>query len=108
MEEVKTHEILNSDGTGDFGYALFALRNGKKVARKGWNGKGMWIVLSEGYKELPVDSVWNEHNKQVAIDNGGTVTVSPYITMKTADNKIKPGWLASQNDMLAEDWEIIK
>jgi hypothetical protein len=91
----------------DFGDAIRALKSGKKVARSGWNGKGMWLTLSPGYKNLKAETFWAPHNKQVAIDNGGTATVLPYITMKTAQNEILCGWLASQTDMLSEDWEVI-
>jgi len=83
-----------------FGLAIEAMKKGNKVARVGWNGKGMWIVISDGYKNLNVEQVWNEHNKQIAVANGGTVDIAPYITMKTADNKVQPGWLANQADIL--------
>lgn len=66
-----------------FGSALLYLRDGKRVAREGWNGKGMWIAL-----QVP-----DEHSKMSL----------PYIYMKTADDKLVP-WLASQTDILANDW----
>lgn len=66
-----------------FGTALLYLRDGKRVAREGWNGKGMWIAL-----QIP-----DEHSKMSL----------PYIYMKTADDKLVP-WLASQTDILANDW----
>lgn len=91
----------------DFGLAIRALKNGKKVAREGWNGIGMWLALSVGTSALPADKFWNPHNKAFAESNGGTAEVLSVITMKTADNKILMGWLASQTDMLAEDWVIL-
>lgn len=90
-----------------FGQAIEALKAGKRVARQGWNGKGMWLALSAGTPALPAENFWNPHNKQFAIDNGGTAEVLSVITMKTADGKILMGWLASQTDMLAEDWTIL-
>lgn len=76
----------------DFGEAIKALKEGKSVARKGWNGKGMFLYLIEyGYGEY-------EHEP----------TITSSIAMKTAQNTIVIGWLASQTDMLAEDWEIVK
>ena len=95
---------------GSFGYAIVAMENGYKVARKGWNGKGMWITISDNLqgKKLEADRFWNPHSKQAAIDNGGTMEVLPTIIMKTADNWILMGWLASQTDILAKDWEIVK
>ena len=91
-----------------FGLAIEALKMGKKVARAGWNGKGMWLTLSPGAEDLPAERFWAKHNREFAESNGGTATVSPYITMKTADNKIQSGWLASQTDMLAEDWQVVE
>lgn len=90
-----------------FGLAIEAMKNGAKVARTGWNGKGMFISLSPGTKDLPAANFWNPHNRDFAIDNGGVADVLPCFTMKTADDKILMGWLASQTDMLAEDWQII-
>lgn len=91
----------------DFGQALHALRNGERVARAGWNGKGMWLAYSPGSPALPADKFWAGLNRRFAEENGGTAEVLPSITMKTADNKILMGWLASQTDMLAMDWEIV-
>jgi hypothetical protein len=90
-----------------FGEAIEALKNGKRVQREGWNGKNMWLALSVGTDALPAEKFWNPHNKQFATENGGTAEVLSVITMKTADNKILMGWLASQTDMLAEDWCIL-
>ena len=67
----------------DFGKAIAALKSGKFVARQGWNGKGMWLGL-----QVP-----DAHSKMTL----------PYIYMKTAQDDLVP-WLASQTDMLAEDW----
>lgn len=92
----------------NFGQAIEALKNGKKVARQGWNGKGMWLALSVGTPALPADKFWNPHNAKFAEENGGSAEVLSVITMKTADNKILMGWLASQTDMLAEDWCIVE
>lgn len=94
----------------DFGWAIRQMKNGKRVARKGWNGKGMWlcIPLVDGPKEIPAQSVWGKPNAEYAEQNGGTVKVMPYITMKTADGAIVMGWLASQTDMLAEDWSLVE
>lgn len=90
-----------------FGDAIQALKNGCRVTREGWNGKGMWLALSVGNPSLPAANFWNPHNKEFAEQNGGQAEVLSVITMKTADNKILMGWLASQTDMLAEDWIIL-
>lgn len=92
-----------------FGLAIEALKMGKKVARAGWNGKGMWLTLScASAKIVKAEDIWAPHNKAFAIANGGEVQVDPYITMKTAQNTIQSGWLASQADMLAEDWQVVE
>lgn len=93
----------------DFGDAIRAMKSGKKVARKGWNGKGMWLCvpLCDGPKEIPADKIWGKPNADYANQNGGTAKVMPYITMKAADGSIIMGWLASQTDMLSDDWMIV-
>ena len=92
-----------------FGLALEALKMGKKVARAGWNGKGMWLSLScHGSREIPAENFWSPHNAEFARQNGGKATVLPSITIKTATGEILMGWLASQTDMLAEDWRIVE
>ena len=90
-----------------FGLALEALKKGKAVARVGWNGKGMFLAYSPGAKALPAEKFWATKNREFAVANGGTADVLPCITMKTATGEILMGWLASQTDMLAEDWEIV-
>lgn len=77
----------------NFGAALHGLKAGEKVARAGWNGKGMWLQL------VPADmyTVYFANTP----DN-----VLPWIGMKTADNSFVP-WLASQTDLLAEDWTVV-
>lgn len=93
-----------------FGDALHYLKLGRKVARAGWNGKGMWLSLSgplEGRK-IHADSFWSENNTDYANEQPGSLaTVLPCITMKTATGDILMGWLASQTDMLAEDWVVV-
>ena len=101
--EVPTWEIVSPFG---FDTAIKAIKAGHKVQRQGWNGKGMFIAYSPGAEALPADRFWNPHNKAFAESNGGTADVLPCVTMKTADNKILMGWLASQTDMLANDWML--
>lgn len=90
-----------------FGMAIEAMKRGKKVARKGWNGKGMYLWI------LPAASVKAEwckepHLKTLAEQNGGEVECIGSVRMKTADGKVLTGWLASQTDMLAEDWTVVE
>lgn len=76
----------------NFGQAIEALKAGKKVQRDGWNGKGLTLEL-----QMP-----DAHSKMTL----------PYIFMRyPSDAKTTPGaavpWLASQTDVLAEDWRIV-
>lgn len=85
-----------------FGGALSALKAGEKVARRGWNGKNLFIFLVPG-SEFKV----NRPPLLGIYEEGTEIKYQPHIDMKTADNTIVP-WLASQSDLLAEDWEIVK
>ena len=80
--------------TMDFGDAIRALKQGSRVARDGWNGKGMWLKL---VPESLADAVAFQHEALYA---------APWVGMKTADQKFVP-WLASQTDVLAEDWTVV-
>ena len=93
-------------GNLSFSHALFYLKRGYRIAREGWNGKDMWLSLSSG-GFVPSSKFWSPHNARFAKEQGGDAEVLDVITMKTADNKILMGWLASQTDLLAEDWRII-
>lgn len=83
----------------NFGTAIEALKTGKRVHRSRWNGKGMWLALVEGYDYNP------DKGKATAFALG--CSKLPWIGMKTADNCFVP-WLASQTDVLAEDWQILE
>ena len=84
-----------------FGMAIDAMRKGLKVARTGWNGKGMFLFLVPGstfkVSRPPLLGIYPE---------GYEVSYCPHIDMKTADEKVVP-WLASQTDVLAEDWCLV-
>lgn len=90
-----------------FSKAMDAARMGARIARAGWNGKDMWACMGEGSPSLPASSFWNRHTRKFAEDNGGSAEVLPYMILKTADNKIVMGWLASQTDMFADDWVVL-
>lgn len=91
----------------DFGWALRQLKANRKVARTGWNGNGMWLSLTGARTCVPAENFWSEPNREYAKANGGWANVLPAITMKTASGEILMGWLASQTDMLATDWELV-
>lgn len=92
----------------DFGKAIEALKAGRMVGRSGWNGKGMYLyyVPANNYPAQTevAKSYWS--NKGTGTHESGVplVPYSAYIAMKTAQENVVP-WLASQTDVLAEDWE---
>jgi hypothetical protein len=99
------------DGCMTFGLAIEALKMGKKVARIGWNGKDMWLAYMSGMSLPPFGSQIegkkvNDRTAELIGEDTPLVTL-PYIAMWTADQKWLPGWLASQTDILAEDWVIV-
>lgn len=85
----------------NFGEALEGLKGGMCVARKGWNGKGMFLFLVPGstfqVNRAPLNEIYPE---------GTTINYHAHIDMKTATGEIVP-WLASQTDVLAEDWDLV-
>lgn len=91
----------------DFGDALERLKAGDRVTRAGWNGKGTWIALSPGFTLTP-ERVFSEP-VAAAIDASvtGVGTFRPYLMMRTVDDEYVP-WVASQTDILADDWEIAR
>ncbi len=106
----------------NFGHAIEAVKRGLLVGREGWNGRGMAVYLNKGSVDgkrfglmedgrpaegdlLTVDGV---PLRFFELGDTGTCTRLPNINMRTASGAIITGWLASQTDMLAEDWEVIK
>jgi hypothetical protein len=93
----------------NFGQAIEALKLGRRVAREGWNGKNMFLFLLPAGK-VPIAAITDPALREVVkTELGGSDTFDAYgsIRMFTADKKILTGWLASQTDMLAEDWVIL-
>lgn len=92
-----------------FSYALDALKHGEEVTRDGWNGRGMYLFLSANnptqHRSWPTPYRVAEDGPPVAI-NADRFHLEPHIVMKTADNKFVP-WLASQTDILANDWIVL-
>jgi hypothetical protein len=86
----------------NFSEALECLKKGYRLARTGWNGKGMFIFLVNGsnfkVNREPLMSILGE---------GAEVTYQPHIDMRTVDGSIAV-WTVSQMDVMADDWEIVK
>ena len=85
----------------DFGKALQALKEGKRVSRAGWNGKGMSLFLVPG-SQFKV----NREPLLSMLGEGTVVDYHAHVDMKTAQGYVVP-WLCSQADMLADDWDIV-
>jgi hypothetical protein len=85
----------------DFSAALVNIRQGQKVARAGWNGKNMFVFLVPGstfqVNRPPLLGIYPE---------GAEINYHAHIDMRTADGQVVP-WVASQTDLLAEDWHIV-
>lgn len=91
-------DMIEAEAETDFGTALLLLKEGHKVSRKGWNGKGMFLYY--------VPDASYPSRTEIAKEMGETVPYQAYIAMKTVDNTIVP-WVASQTDILSEDWVIL-
>lgn len=111
-------EELTIGELGSFGQALKSIQRGRLVARQGWNGKGMFI-FQRPEDSLPTDMIVNQvkslpesFKRWVANNHGDSETdrikFTAYLCMKTADGTVVNGWLASQTDMLANDWMIFE
>ncbi|MCZ4076267.1 DUF2829 domain-containing protein [Agrobacterium sp. LMR679] len=88
----------------NFGHAVEALKSGHRVARAGWNGKNMFLVLVPGSTGLTVDE--GRPLAKAGVPVGTVFDYLPHIDMFTTTGSFVP-WLASQTDMLAEDWMIV-
>lgn len=93
-------KVCRSTEDMTFGDALLVLKQGERVARKGWNGKGMYVFLAH-----EADFVTDA---DISAFDQLEVEVADMFVMKTAQDTFQPGWLASQADMLAEDWYIVE
>jgi len=91
--------------TMNFGEAIEALKAGKRVARTGWNGKGMFLVFVPGTPDAQLRE-GTPYSNALPLDKA--VSINPHVDMFTADGKMQPGWLASQTDMLADDWHVLE
>lgn len=88
-----------------FGLAIEALKEGNKVAREGWNGKGMFVVYQKGY---PQGVLCNKQTAEVwGLNEGDLFVCNSYLQIKNV-NGSHSMWVPSINDCLAEDWQIIK
>lgn len=95
----------HQEPTMDFGYAVKMMKEeGKRVAREGWNGKGMFLYY---VPENKYPASRNEHGTMIGVFEDDMVPYREYIALKTADNQVVP-WAPSISDALAEDWQIVE
>ncbi len=94
MAEVETKEH-NPMG---FGAALEAMKQGRHVAREGWNGKGMHIYIEDMMSFTPGAGVFK----------GQTRRYPPFVVLFNAQQQHQAGWVPSQADMMAEDWVVVR
>lgn len=102
------HIHIPQEEVMDFGVALMNLKEGRRVARKGWNGKGMYVFLATDvsfHTKADLGEFNSEHSEECSELN--SVEVGDMLVLRTAHGALQPGWLASQADMLAEDWVIL-
>jgi hypothetical protein len=111
----------------NFGEAIEALKQGKLVQRSGWNGKGMFLFmrpadelhidmvidkvksLPQGIKDFYLQDVLDDNGNRIFPANeNDKIKFTAYLCMKAADGTIVNGWLASQTELLAEDWVILE
>lgn len=100
------HNMNNNSKASElsFSEALIAMKDGRKIARTGWNGKGMYAVIMPGY---PDGIVVNEATrKQHRLEEGTKLVFRPYMQLFTAQKDVAM-WVPSCSDILANDWNIV-
>jgi len=96
-------EAYRKSGEMNFGHALMALHEGRRVARSGWNGKNQFLFRVPGSTLI----VGAGHPLAKAMPIGTRVECHPHIDIKSAQGTVAP-WIASQTDLLSEDWVIVE
>ena len=103
---------MKNEETFDFGRAIKCMKNGLKVARIGWKGKGMWIALTPGSgfnAALAKPGHAAAHRAAELEDEDGYMFhLMPHIDMRAADGSMVIGWPVSHIDLLADDWVIVE
>ena len=96
---IEEYGLVRMEDEMDFGSAIMNVKAGHRIARKGWNGKGMYVFLATD-PEFHTDADISEFK-----DTG--TEVSNFLVLRTAQGTLQPGWLATQSDILAEDWYVV-
>ena len=104
--EETTHPAMS------LGLAIEEMRTGKRVCRRGWNGKGQFVALMTGLHLNPNDGsrgspeVNDATAKHVGAARG--LETKPYFALLNAQGEWQPGWVPSTGDCLADDWEVVE
>lgn len=106
VADKKNCPVLGGEAVFSFGEAVKYLKRGFKVARKGWNGKGMYLFLGQNF-ELTTDADLGEYTEEHP-DGTYDAEINDAVCMRTADKSIVIGWVPTQVDMLAEDWGFVE
>lgn len=103
-KEVFEAAYRRTDGM-NFGLAIEAAKMGKRIARRGWNGKNMSVAYQKGYPDgIPC----NENTARAwGMEVGELFKCRPYLQLRCADGSFQM-WVASQSDILADDWYIVE
>lgn len=104
--DVISNDLMNENKTEfSFGTAIEMLKKGYKMARKGWNGKNMFIVYQKGY---PQGIACNKQTAEAfGINEGDLFVCNPYLQIKNVDGSASM-WVPSINDVLSEDWQVVE
>jgi hypothetical protein len=98
-----TEEAVKLTGGFDFGTAIHAMKNGLKVQRRGWNGRGQFVFYVPANK---YHAGGNKNGTLFGMFPDDMVPYDGYFALKTAQNTVVP-WTISQNDATAEDWQVV-
>lgn len=96
---IEDYGLVRVEDEMDFGSAIMNAKAGHRIARRGWNGKGMYVFIAED-PEFHTAADLSEFK-----DTGAEV--SNFLVLRTAQGTLQPGWLATQSDILAEDWYVV-
>lgn len=92
-----------------FDFAILALQNGKKVQRAGWNGKGQFVVMAGGYS-VELDKLRpGTHISKEFLESKGcdAMEITRHLDLWNAQRQYVPGWVPSQGDLFAKDWQLV-
>ena len=97
---------INENHTFSYALAEIQMNTSFRAARRGWNGKNMWVAVSPGY-DLKPEQFFSSAGAEYAKESGGTAHVGECLIFKAADGIVEVGWRPTSRDMFASDWVIL-